>query len=446
MRGKRVRAIAGAVLVALSLTACEFTGGGGDKSSTGGESFQEPGEIFLAAAADVGPDPFSTDPLQTPPDPTLAQAVTDPNATVTATGSSQVAANSGSKVGLYGGSMKIEVCQPKKLVDFLAANPDKGAAWVAALNADPMVKMADGTALTTARIGEYVASLTSVVLRDDTRVTNHLFKNGKAIPFQAVLQKGTAVLVDNKGVMRARCFCGNPLVPPVAQKTTPKYKGGKWADFDPGKITVVQTSTVVISTFILTDPKTGQLINRPAGGTGLTDVKNNGNTAPPTTASTTDPKWTITFTNPSVPWQSKASTHKDTGSPEMNFAPNVDSYIAGTSSLGLVIRDITGRRSYEEQLQKAQGDVAAFPAKECHETEQPVTLSGFTGVRVGLGPCDPYTDANGKQWGAADWIQAYYILKRPDGTTLLVVSTDTRGKPGIAEQYALGVISTVQKK
>ena len=56
----------------------------------------------------------------------------------------------------------------------------------------------------------YLRGLTSVVLRADTQVTNHGFRDARVTGFQSVLQAGTAVLVDNRGVPRVRCACGSP--------------------------------------------------------------------------------------------------------------------------------------------------------------------------------------------------------------------------------------------
>jgi hypothetical protein len=63
-------------------------------------------------------------------------------------------------------------------------------------------------------IPQFLDALTPVRLRYDTRVTNHGFRDGEARPFQAILQAGTAVLVDRHGVPRNRCSCGNPLTEP----------------------------------------------------------------------------------------------------------------------------------------------------------------------------------------------------------------------------------------
>ena len=71
---------------------------------------------------------------------------------------------------------------------FLKENADKAKAW------------ADTVGVGVSDIGSYVSSLTSVLLRADTRVTNHGFDNGKATAVQSVLEAGTAVLVDHFGV------------------------------------------------------------------------------------------------------------------------------------------------------------------------------------------------------------------------------------------------------
>ena len=83
--------------------------------------------------------------------------------------------------------------------------------------------MVTGTAppnATPAGIGAYVDSLTPVVLTDDTLVTNHGYRDGHATTLPAVLQAGTAVMVDTLGVPRVKCNCGNPLTPPELVEAT----------------------------------------------------------------------------------------------------------------------------------------------------------------------------------------------------------------------------------
>ncbi len=90
----------------------------------------------------------------------------------------------------------------------------------------------------------------------DTRVTNHGYRDGAATSYQAVLQAGTAVLVDNHGVPRVRCACGNPLTPPVAQQTTPKRTGDTWSSYRPQNVVVVTPAPRIINIFVIYDPTT----------------------------------------------------------------------------------------------------------------------------------------------------------------------------------------------
>ena len=109
---------------------------------------------------------------------------------------------------------------------------------------------------------------------------NHGFVNGSANPIPAVLQAGTAVLVDKYGVPRVKCYCGNPLTPSKGY-SKPTYRGPRWSGFDPGRITIIQQTTVVIQIFTLVDPKTGEGFTRPAGSTGGSDEPTNAPTPEP---------------------------------------------------------------------------------------------------------------------------------------------------------------------
>ena len=105
-------------------------------------------------------------------------------------------------------------------------NPDKAAVWADAQRIDPD------------EIGAYVESLTPTVLQHDTQVTNHGFADGVATPRQSVLQAGTAVLIDDAGVPRTRCACGNPLLEP-APVADPVYEGDAWEGWGPPPIAIV---------------------------------------------------------------------------------------------------------------------------------------------------------------------------------------------------------------
>jgi hypothetical protein len=163
------------VAACLAIGAC----GGGDDDEASSEaadtqtiSFQEP--------EDPGEDPF------TPP--------------ADVEGSDTVAVQQP-----FGGSGSNRVCDRDKLIEFLEANPERMAEWARVLGLEPRIRV----------VKKYIAKLHPVTLTRDTQVTNHAYTNGQAVPFQAILQAGTAVLVDKYGVPVVRCYCGNPLGPAV---------------------------------------------------------------------------------------------------------------------------------------------------------------------------------------------------------------------------------------
>ena len=238
-----------------------------------------PGEVFLQPAAGAGPETFtSTTATTASPQPTASPSAspsTSPSATPLPTsggGGTVIQTSSGGQPGLYGGTNRLSSCDPSLLVRYLQANPAKAQAWVTALNADPTLTWSGGHTVRVEQIAQFVAELTPVVLRSDTRVTNNGFVNGNPDPYQAVLQRGTAVLVDRYGVPRSRCACGNPLDSPKPTPVTPTYTGSRWPGFTPTTVVVVQPAPVIINIFVLTDDHTGTTFSRPAGSTGGTDV------------------------------------------------------------------------------------------------------------------------------------------------------------------------------
>ena len=131
----------------------------------------------------------------------------------------------------FGGSGSNRVCDRDKLIEFLRANPERMAEWARVLGLEPRMAVVE----------KYIAKLHPVTLTQDTQVTNHAYTNGQAVPFQAILQAGTAVLVDEYGVPVVRCYCGNPLGPavytPQAKCTgcPPDYQPPKQCKFEPGR-------------------------------------------------------------------------------------------------------------------------------------------------------------------------------------------------------------------
>jgi hypothetical protein len=220
-------------------------------------------EVFLESAGSAGNDPFT--PSVAVPQPQTAAPQSPPAApqSPAPAPSSQsqppgsaapmaVRTVSGGEPGLYGGTRNLSSCDTELLINYLGQNPDKGAAWAGVLGIAPT------------QIRDYVGQLTPVVLRADTRVTNHGFANGKAFALQSVLQAGTAVLVDKFGAPRVRCECGNPLLEPQPVPSAPHYIGQSWPGF--GQLTIVITKTVVIiNIFILFDWECGCYFGRHPG-------------------------------------------------------------------------------------------------------------------------------------------------------------------------------------
>ena len=92
-------------------------------------------------------------------------------------------------------------CNPTKLKTQLAANPSAAAAWAQIIG------------IKTTEINTYIDTLHSETITTPLQVTNHDYESGQPRQLQSVLDTGTAVLVDNKGIPRVRCACGNPLKP-----------------------------------------------------------------------------------------------------------------------------------------------------------------------------------------------------------------------------------------
>ena len=226
-------------------------------------------ELVLTGATDPGANAFmppagSSPPTNTQPPPTL-----QPHGDDTTVATQPLP---GDRDGLYGGTLNNAECDREKMLSFLGTNPTQAGAFVEALNTDPTLYWTGGHPLTTADIPAYLRELTPVVLRLDTRVTNHGFDGTHPTTLQSVFQAGTAVFVDAHGIPRARCYCGNPLTAPTALGGEPKPVGTAWSGYNPGALAEVQLSSVTITNFVLVDIVTGQPFNRPAGTTGANDT------------------------------------------------------------------------------------------------------------------------------------------------------------------------------
>ncbi len=208
--------------------------------SEGASSNQAGGEVFLQAADESGPDPFTE---STAKDSSAVPAVPAATATPSRTAApNAVRGVDGGAPGLYGGTRKAASCDVEKQIRVLRAAPAKNGAFASVLDVQP------------AGVPAYLRSLTPVQLRMDTRVTNHGYRDGAPTTYQAVLQTGSAVLVDDRGRPRVRCACGNPLTDPVRLESVPRQKGDAWPSYRSSNVVVVAPSVTVVNIFVVTIP------------------------------------------------------------------------------------------------------------------------------------------------------------------------------------------------
>ncbi|MFF8945689.1 DUF6777 domain-containing protein [Streptomyces sp. NPDC014864] len=240
-------------------------------------------ELFLEAAAERGPDPFtdsSAISLATPPPATRTPQPAQPAPSVPRVPTVKppsaprgVRSLVGSTPGLYGGTPRVAACDVRRQISHLTADGAKAGAFAEVLGVAP--KSLPG----------YLRGLTPVLLRADTRVTDHGFRDGRATTRQSVLQSGTAVLVDDHGVPRLRCVCGNPLEPPVAMAGATLTRGRPWSAYRSSGVVVVSPAPQALTRITIVDAAHGTWIERAVGQ----DVRRDRVVPPPRGAD--EPTW-----------------------------------------------------------------------------------------------------------------------------------------------------------
>ncbi|MEV0411770.1 DUF6777 domain-containing protein [Streptomyces sp. NPDC050448] len=236
-----------ALFTLLGLLAAACGGPEEPKSAPGPESH----EVLLQPVATAGPDPFTTSsaigesaPARPPlPNPT-GQGIRTVNAATP---------------GLYGGTQRLGSCDVEQQLRALTEGDTKAKAFAQAASVE------------TAKIPEFLRGLTPVVLRADTRVTNHAFHDGRADGFQSVLQAGTAVLVDDHGMPRVRCAGGNPLLAPRAPKGSPVLKGDQWSGYQPHQVIVIEPTPHAIKSLVIANIADNTWLERMTGDDGAQD-------------------------------------------------------------------------------------------------------------------------------------------------------------------------------
>ncbi|MFJ3974036.1 DUF6777 domain-containing protein [Streptomyces sp. NPDC090021] len=247
-QASRRQAPAGAALFALLGLFAVACGGHEEPTSAAGPESQD---VYLQPVASPGPDPFTASsatgesaPVQPPlPNPT-GQGIRTVNAATP---------------GLYGGTQRLGSCDVELQVQHLTDDSAKARAF------------AQASGIEEAGIPGFLRGLTPVVLRADTRVTNHGFRNGRADGYQSVLQAGTAVLVDDHGMPRVRCGCGNPLGSPRSAKGSPVHKGAPWNGYQPNQVVVIEPTTHVINNLVIVNVADNTWIERKRGDDGAQD-------------------------------------------------------------------------------------------------------------------------------------------------------------------------------
>lgn len=170
----------------------------------GNNNVAEASSLYIAPANAIGPDAFS---------PSFATGQLPAEYTFQFQ-SGQIPASSESLYiqprGTYGGPGS-NVCDIEGMKEFFRSHPDRAAAW------------ARIQGIEFAQIDSFLDSLQPAFLAQNVKLTMYGFKNGQEYGYEAIIKAGTAVLVDELGLPRARCACGNPLVtdqPPVEETTT----------------------------------------------------------------------------------------------------------------------------------------------------------------------------------------------------------------------------------
>jgi hypothetical protein len=168
---------------------------GGDKDS---ENSSGGGRTLFQPAGVVGPDSFA---------PTFELTQYDVDLSALSEGDVD-----GSAPGLYAGrtygGTGTNICDIEAMIRFLTYYEDRGRAW------------ADVQGIAFEQLPDYLRSLTPVYALQNLNVQMFGFKNDQAYGYDAVIAAGTAILIDDQGMPRARCACGNPLLAPSEEPPT----------------------------------------------------------------------------------------------------------------------------------------------------------------------------------------------------------------------------------
>ncbi|MFF8726527.1 DUF6777 domain-containing protein [Streptomyces sp. NPDC015171] len=235
--------VAYTLLAAFLATGCAGTG---VKQARTGEM------VYLQPATERGPEPFTDSTVNAAAArssrPTTSASPGEPEAPLRA-----ARTLSGATPGLYRGTPRVAGCDVERHVGYLTADEAR---------ADAFARVAG---VSRAELPGYLRGLTPVVLGADTRVSNHTYRDRRASRYQAVLQAGTAVLVDDRGVPRVRCACGNPLTPPAPTRGGAAARGTPWSGYRANGVVVVTPAPRAVTSITIVDEETRTWTRRRVG-------------------------------------------------------------------------------------------------------------------------------------------------------------------------------------
>ncbi|MFI6080127.1 DUF6777 domain-containing protein [Streptomyces sp. NPDC051217] len=223
-------------------------------------------KVTLLSVGTSGPDPFTESTAAPTPDadpspPPTARPSESGDPSGPAPGPRAPRSISGAIAGLYGGTKSVPSCDVEAQARLLAADQGKVTAFARAAEVAP------------ASVPKFLRGLTPVVLRADVRVTDHGYRHGAATAYQAVLQSGTAVLVDDRGRPRVRCAGGTPLRPAAGPRTDAGHQGKAWSGYRPDRVVVVNRSTRVLTALVIVNTVDNTWLERKTGTDGSQDKK-----------------------------------------------------------------------------------------------------------------------------------------------------------------------------
>jgi hypothetical protein len=91
----------------------------------------------------------------------------------------------------------------------------------------------------------------------------HEWNGSAGTDYPAVLQAGSGVLVDDRGIPRVRCTSGNPLEPPD-DTLGDDLAGDAWRWFTPSAVATVTPAERPMNAFAVVDLDSGTMIQIPA--------------------------------------------------------------------------------------------------------------------------------------------------------------------------------------